>query len=1308
VSSSRHRTLTCDTPAVQANLLVRGRNGGLPDADHRGAAPYAPRLALRWLATEPDRRHRRVDGSLLFADISGFTRLSERLAGRGRVGAEEIVGIVGDVLTALIGELEERDGDVLVFAGDALIALFEGEEGAARAARSGAAIRRWLATRGAIETSVGRVALRVSIGISTGPVDLVLAGDDERAVYVTGSTTSAMVAMERAAEAGEILLDPATAGVLDPRWLGAAKGAGRLLRRTTPIDWRPDAARSLPGVDPTVLIPRSLRAHLATPGAPAVESEHRIATIAFLVVGGLDERFATEPQAAAGDLDALHRLVAAAAARHDVTLLGPDVASDGATIFLAAGAPATSGEDEERMLRCLREVLDAPVASRLAARAGCARGPVFAGDVGAPRRRTYTAMGDTTNLAARIAARAAPGDLLATSEVLARASTEFSSEPRESFRPKGKREDVLPYAVGAPGRPQARTADVLPLVGRDTELGSLTEALGRARAGRGGLVEIVGEAGSGKSRLLQAIRDEAGEVVRFVVRCAAAEASTPYDALRAALLDLLGVALEAGPDEVGAALVAWEPARADDVAPWIPLIAIPFGATVPSTETVDRLAPAFRRARLHDAMAMLLGRAMPDLTLFELEDIHWADEATLALFDALVDNATARPWLICALRRPGPEPFPGRNPTRIELTGLPNEAVAALAAASAGTALSDASVQAIVARAAGNPLFVRELAAATAAGRSSEDLPERLEVLLASRIDRLDAPDRGLLRRAAVGGRTIDLDVLSEVLRDEGPDVRDAAAWGRLDEFVGWTGPSELRFRHDLIRDAAYAGLSHANRRTLHRRLAEALEERAGEATDELAGVLATHFARGGLPDRAFAYGRRAGDLARARYANVDAAALYADALAAGAAADVPPGDLAGVAEALGDVAELAGRYDQSLEAYARARAMVRSDPSGRSADPVSVAGLARKTGIVCERAGRYAEALGWYSRGRRVLAEDGATERSRALAIRLQLDAAGVRYRQGRYQACVGEALPAAAAAEAAGERALLANAYYLLHGAYSDLGSPEVARYRDLALPIYEEIGDLVGQGNVLNNLGIDAYFEGRWDEALALYARSKDAKVRVGDVARAATQSNNEAEILSDQGRFSEAEALLQDALRIWSAAGYEIGVALATSNLGRAAARGGRVDEGLALLDEATRRFERIRADGYVDETRARVAEALVLAGRPGEAVSVADATLQHVRREAATSILGAQLERTLGHASLQLGDAPTAGVHFDESLRQARALDASFEVALTLLALVALPGRDPGARSRDEVEATTLLAGLGVTAVPEVPMPTRST
>jgi hypothetical protein len=118
----------------------------------------------------------------------------------------------------------------------------------------------------------------------------------------------------------------------------------------------------------------------------------------------------------------------------------------------------------------------------------------------------------------------------------------------------------------------------------------------------------------------------------------------------------------------------------------------------------------------------------------------------------------------------------------------------------------------------------------------------------------------------------------------------------------------------------------------------------------------------------------------------------------------------------------------------------------------------------------------------------------------------------------------------------------------------------------------------------------------------------------------------------------------------------------------------------------------------------VAECLVLAGRPSDAVSVAEETLARVRREAPLSVLAAQLERTLGCAALQQGDPGTARDRLDAALREARELGAAFEVALTQRARLALPGLDDDERAAAAREADTVLERLGVVAVPDVPLP----
>ena len=163
-----------------------------------------------------------------------------------------------------------------------------------------------------------------------------------------------------------------------------------------------------------------------------------------------------------------------------------------------------------------------------------------------------------------------------------------------------------------------------------------------------------------------------------------------------------------------------------------------------------------------------------------------------------------------------------------------------------------------------------------------------------------------------------------------------------------------------------------------------------------------------------------------------------------------------------------------------------------------------------------------------------------------------------------------------------------------------------------------------------------------------------------------------------------------------------MALATSNLGRVAARAGRHDEALDLLERAAALFARIGAGGYVDETRARVAECLALAGRSDEARAAASETLRRVRRESEQSVLAAQLERTLAWAALLDGVPSAASVHLAASLREARALGAAYEVAVTLETAQSLPGRSDEDVARDHEEATRILGSLGVVSLPAVP------
>jgi class 3 adenylate cyclase/tetratricopeptide (TPR) repeat protein len=1258
-----------------------------------GLVLYLPRLLIDWQDEAPDASFREIEGTLVFVDISGFTRMSERLARKGKVGAEEVTDVLNSTFSRLLAVAWEDGGGLLKFGGDALLLFFSGAGHISRACHAAVGMRRALRTFGRLKTSAGLVHLRMSVGVHSGRFKFFLVGDSHRELIITGPEASQTVAMESAADAGEILLSPATAAGLDRRLRGAAKGEGYLLKKAPPVRPMkpvPAAGRSLR--DLATFVPATIRRRIS---ANLDEGEHRQVTIGFVHFGGTDALLSSAgPAAVLARLDELIRAIQAAVSEHGICFLGTDIDRDGGKVILTAGAPESSDNDEERMLRALRAVADGRHGLEL--RVGVNSGHVFAGDVGATFRRTYTVIGDAVNLAARLMQRAEPGQVLATAGVLERSATQFEVEALPPFTVKGKARPVQAYGLGTiKGWSKPHVGQHLPLVGREREMAVLFSACESARNGNGGLIEVVGEAGIGKTRLIDELRAQCGGITGLLASCEQYESSTPYFAFRRLLWAVADIAEEGG-KRAAARLRRRVESEAPELIHWLPLLAIPMDLPVPATRESEELEPAFRKSKLHEVVTAFLARFLQQPTLLVFEDVHWMDGASSDLLHYLCEDAPARPWLICVTRRHQETGFysaPDTAAPTMRLEPLNAEASTALARAATEDALLPLhAVAAIAERAGGNPLYLQELVIASSVEAGLETLPASIEAVIASRVDKLAPEDRTLLRYGAVIGPSFSLGLLGRILPGE---TLDATIAGRLSEFVDLEPGGSFRFRHALFRDVAYEGLPFRRRRELHQRVGEEIERDAGA---EQAELLSLHFHRAQSYDKAWRYSLVAGDRAREKFANVAAAGFYRQALdAARQVASLDPAELSRVSEALGDVSELSGLYADAARAYRGARLLAQSDPP-------AACRLLLKEGVLRERAGKYAQALRWYGRGLRGIDAAEPSHCEKAIRVQLGLGYAGVRFRQSRYSECARwchEVLPDA---EAISDKASVAHAYYLLDHSYSFLGSSKSERYRALALPIYEEIGDLVGQANVLNNLGIQAYFEGRWDESLALYQRSRDARERAGDVVGAATATNNIGEILSDQGRLPEAEALFREALRVWRSARYPVGVALATSNLGRAAARGGRQDEASKLLDEALRGFRAIGAKSFVLETEARIAENLVFGGHHAGALGQAVDTLQSAEVMSGTTILQAMLQRLRGCALSQAGDSSGAQKCLEESLCLPRSVGAQYEVALTLeaLARLALAGGRPSAGDY-LAEARIILDRLGVVSTPRIPL-----
>jgi class 3 adenylate cyclase len=892
---------------------------------------YLPRLVRYWDEDAPGRLHRSIEGSMVFVDISGFTKMSERLARHGNVGAEEVTEVIDNTFGALLPEAYAFGANLLKFGGDALLLLFTNEGHQQRAVAGAHAMRIKLREVGTFQTTAGKVSLRMSVGVHSGDFDFFLVGDSHREFIVAGPAASRTVEMEGAASANQILISPETASHLEPSLLGKPAGPGILLRGAPEVDPLEFRSATSPPTNLGQFIPTALREVL---GEERVEPEHRATTVAFLHYEGFDELLANEGGETAGEI--LQRLIANvqhAADERDVTFLATDVAPDGGKVILTAGVPHTRGNDEERMLLTLRSIATS-TPEELPLQIGVNRGPVFSGVVGPWYRRTYTVMGDVVNLAARLMAKAPEGEIYSTEEVVNASRTIFSFTKPEPFFVKGKSAAIQAYSVADPsGSRAAATGHDAPLIGRESELKTLLDAWGLAREHEGQVVEIAAEVGMGKSRLLQEFFSQARADRVITTECRLYQAATPYFPFRAMLRDVWG--LNDRDEEVNRKrLGELVDAHAPHLRPWMSLLAAPLDLDLERSPEVAQLEDQFRPARTLATVSGLLESTVEDPTVFVIEDNHWMDDSSGELLEGLIQQAEHDPWMFVLTRRPGVQGF-----VAAELPGVKRLDLGPLSFDDARRFIIDATrdapllprhIDLLAERAEGRPLFLLEMIEEVRSGGDIETLPSSVEGLIGSRIDRLAPPDRNLLRRLAVLGTGFRLEYTGAVLREGEVETRKQYL-KRLGEFLVMDASGWIQFRNALIRDVAYEGLPFKTRLELHARVGDSILRAAGDDPESEAALLSIHYFHARHWDDAWHFSRLAGNDAKAVYANQTAATFFQRALTAARYLDVTVEERAEVAEALGDVLEQAGRAEEALAVYGRALKIIGDDPVRRA-----------------------------------------------------------------------------------------------------------------------------------------------------------------------------------------------------------------------------------------------------------------------------------------------------------------------------------------------------------------------------------------
>ena len=550
------------------------------------------------------------------------------------------------------------------------------------------------------------------------------------------------------------------------------------------------------------------------------------------------------------------------------------------------GYPQAQESDAERAVRAamaiqralaeLNQRNAASGAPELAARIGLESGLVVVDATG-------EVFGEAPNVAARVQAAAEPGTVLVTGNVQRQVAGLFVAEEQGARELKGVSEPVQLFRIirASSGRRRGGARALTPFVGREEELSLLTRRWDRARTGEGQLVLIVGEPGLGKSRLIEEFHAQLAETPHTWVEWSASQLlqNTPLHPIVEWGRQRFG--LDAPAEQRLADLEDTLRLIGLDSAEHAPLLAPLVDIPLPSGRAAHFPPEELRRRQLAAMTAWVLAGARSQPVVLAFEDLHWADPTSLDLLRALGERGAQTPLLLLAATRPEFRP-PWNlrsHHSVISLSPLDRAGVARMVGEiSTRHAFSKELIEGVNERTGGVPLFVEEvtrLLLERGEQGGVQSIPPTLQQSLAARLDRLGAA-REVAQIGAVLGRDFVYALLRDVAEMDEPALQ--ASLNRLAEadllFVEGAPPeAHYRFKHALIQDAAYESLLKRRRQELHARIAASIEARFPQLVEAQPELVARHFGEAALAEKAIPYWLRAGHLAAARSANMEAIA---------------------------------------------------------------------------------------------------------------------------------------------------------------------------------------------------------------------------------------------------------------------------------------------------------------------------------------------------------------------------------------------------------------------------------------------------
>ncbi len=1118
-------------------------------------AAYLPSDRLRALLNGTELQQN-AQGSALFADISGFTAITERLREilGARRGAEELARHLNRVYDALVAEVDRYGGSIMGFAGDAITCWFAGDTATLNATACGFALLAAMHDVGQIMLPNSEaLLLGLKVIITTGTTKRFVVGDPKIQLIdaLAGATVSRIAVGEASAQRGELLADRSTVERLEKmtsirEWRGEGEEQFAVIDRfELPAKISMTTSTEASTLSHDILRPWILPAltrHLQA-GLGEFQIELRPVTALFLRFSNI----AYEDDPSANEkLDQLIQVVQDRVNHYQGNVLQLTIGDKGSYLYAVFGAPYAHEDDPARALSAAIDIRDQ--ANKLGyldpVQIGISRGTMRTGAYGGKSRRTYGVLGDEVNLAARLMTKAEPGTIFISESMLGAKLGDFDLQRLEPIQVKGKSHPIQIFKlIGRRDRSFEERFYTTPLIGRVDELKKIQQALAPIFLGRhAGLIYIYGEAGMGKSRLAYEVLQHSQKENRITWLTGQADqlSRTPLSAFVYFLRPYFGQRrehdyqsnLEAFDAAFGKLVLNVDEIIRADLTLYRSFLAGAIGLVIPDSpyETADE------KLRLDNSIAAIKAWAKAEAQrqplVLHLEDAQWLDNISIRMVQNLSYNIEDSPIAVFLTSRYNDygRPYTIANIYSVpiqsfDLNRLTENGVREVAAAVLDGKIAQRLGQFLSERAEGNPFYTEQLLldlkerAVLIAHDGLWDLmeniaaevPSSISAVLIARLDRLAAQVKGVVQTASVLGREFEIQVLSRMLReDETPAIHEA------ERETIWSALDQLRyiFRHALLRDAAYTMQAQARLKKLHQVAAETIES-IYPSDETQYDILLEHWREAGVTNKFLSY-------------------------------TVP------VCERL---ISITADYD-------RAERLLKQALLER--ESVFRATLLRLQGDIAQLRGDYANASTQYE-ACLTLADDNNPQRI------LALDGLGKAYtQQGDYPTAMNLAEKALKLARDYRDQAGTAHALVTLGDVAFQQGDyPTAQAHFNESLSLFREQGTYTGIVGAFNRLGKIATLKGDKNTARTYLEESLALCQAVGDRQQLSSILNNLGNMALDQGDSEATRSYYERSLKIRREIGDRNGVGGSLGNLAILAIRQGNIDQGLEFAEASLR-------------------------------------------------------------------------------------------------------------------------------------------